>query len=132
MVKSNSAQIIDLSQFVDSRGVLSVIDNLSEVTFKPERIFIISKAIPGELRGRHAHKDCWQLLIPVGGDTTVTVFDGSTTVDFSLKSQTTALCVPPLNWVEFELNSNEASLVVLASAPYDANDYIFSKEELAG
>ena len=130
MVRPVSPWIIELSNSNDDRGLLAVLDKLDSVAFKVKRIFLISEVPEHTWRGKHAHKNCWQLLIPLGGNAEVNVVNSRESKQFLLKSSASALCVPPCNWVEFKLTSKESALIVLASEYYDPSDYIFTVEDL--
>jgi UDP-2-acetamido-3-amino-2,3-dideoxy-glucuronate N-acetyltransferase len=57
------------------------------------------------------------------------VDDGSQREEFILDSPNLGLYMPPMTWgVQYKYSSN-AILMVLASEPYDADDYIRNYEE---
>lgn len=95
-----------------------------DLPFVPNRVFVINDVPPLQKRGFHAHRECHQLLICVSGSLRVSVNDGSTAHDFYLDSPSHALYLPPMTWGEQSEYSKGAILLVLASHPYDAQDYI--------
>ena len=78
----------------------------------------------GEDRGAHAHKKCHQFLVAASGAFEVEVDDGTNKKTFSLNQPNLGLHVPPGIWAA-ELNFSSGSIcLVLASHPYQENDYI--------
>jgi dTDP-4-dehydrorhamnose 3,5-epimerase-like enzyme len=81
--------------------------------------------VPGrEVRGAHAHRECEQFLICVHGSVRVAVDDGENRAEVTLSDPTEGIYVPPLVWASQFRYSPDAVLLVLASHPYDAADYI--------
>ena len=110
--------------FIDRRGTLTVVDFDFSLPFVPRRMFIIQDVPESHFRGNHAHKQCHQLLICTRGNCRVMVDNGKSRADVLLDSCTVGLHVPPMTWgVQYQF-SNDAVLQVLASDPYDAEDYI--------
>jgi hypothetical protein len=52
------------------------------------------------------------------------------TQNFELKDKQFGLLVPPLNWLEFSLDTSEANLLVMASDYYSEDDYIYNLQEI--
>jgi dTDP-4-dehydrorhamnose 3,5-epimerase-like enzyme len=119
--------LIDYSSFDDSRGSLRVLDNLFEIAFIPQRIFMVSGIPDGVSRGAHAHKEAWQLLIAINGIVDVEVENSHYRFTYQLSPSDKALCVPPNNWLEFRTQNSNTSLVVLASTTFDENDYFYER-----
>ena len=121
---------LEMSSFSDERGVLTVLENFDLAPFSPKRIFYIN-SVPSTLkRGHHAHRKCWQLLLVLDGTALVNIKNKNSDFEYILRTNHNALYVPPLNWLEFELSSPEATLIVLASENFDSDDYIYELEEL--
>ena len=57
---------IDVPQFVDSRGRLSVLE-FDRLPFRPKRVFFVTDVPPGERRGGHSHSYGEQILICLSG-----------------------------------------------------------------
>jgi UDP-2-acetamido-3-amino-2,3-dideoxy-glucuronate N-acetyltransferase len=113
-----------LKRVKDMRGNLAVAECVSDIPFEPRRIFAIFGVPNREVRGEHAHKTLHQFLICVSGNCSVIVDDGGRRADVLLNSPGIGLHVGPLVWTTQYNYSPDAVLVVLASDPYDADDYI--------
>jgi len=109
---------------IDLRGSLSFAQLGSTLPFKPERYFIVFDVASKEIRGEHAHKELHQFLVCVKGSCSVLVDDGRTSEEILLDSPNRGIHVPPMIWSVQYKYSSDAVLLVLASAPYDADDYI--------
>jgi hypothetical protein len=57
-------ELLTFPSFSDHSGVLTVLDNIDLIPFKVSRFFTVS-AEKKTIRGKHAHKECSQLLISV-------------------------------------------------------------------
>jgi hypothetical protein len=77
-----------------------------------------------ETRGEHAHRECHQFLVCIRGSCSVVADDGTSREEFALADPWTALYLPPLTWGIQYRYSPDAALLVFASHPYDASDYI--------
>ncbi len=77
-----------------------------------------------ELRGAHAHRRCSQFLMAVKGSIHVIADDGARREAFVLDRPNLGLLLPPMVWGVQHRYSPDAVLLVLASDPYDAADYI--------
>ena len=100
-----------------------------QLPFPAERFFFVSKVPEGEPRGIHAHKQCHQFLVCVAGSVKAMVDDGDTRLVVTLDRPTVGLHMPPLTWGAQYDYSPDAVLLVLASHPYDADDYIHDYDE---
>ena len=118
-----------LESFEDSRGFLSVLP-FTELPFIPKRLFAVTPNLNLEPRGKHAHKNCWQLIIVTAGALKINYANNSTDETLNLVFGQ-ALLVPPWNWCEVIFESINSSFVVLASHLYDENDYITERPNSA-
>jgi UDP-2-acetamido-3-amino-2,3-dideoxy-glucuronate N-acetyltransferase len=113
------------SEASDLRGRLSSGEMPSDgVPFQPKRWFVVYDVPSREVRGEHAHRVCHQFLICVTGRVTVAVDDGERRTEVLLDHPTIGIYVPPLVWASQFRYDADAVLLVLASHPYDADDYI--------
>lgn len=119
---------IDLTAAGDGRGLLTAAQYPEEVPFVPVRVFIVTQSPSGTERGGHAHRACHQLLIAIAGTVVVEYDDEAGTGSVTLSDATTGLHIPPLAWAKQTYATEGASLVVLASHSYDADDYIDDRE----
>ena len=110
-------------------GYISVTEQLQLVPFEVKRIFWTYYTPESIVRGRHAHHITEQVLIAVAGRLTITteLADGSIQT-FRLEDPHVGLYVPPQAWHTMQY-SHSAVQLVLASAAYDAQDYIRDYDE---
>lgn len=113
-----------LRQVQDMRGDLCAAELGRELPFVVRRSFFIYNVPNAEVRGEHAHHQCEQFLIAVQGAVRVRVDDGRCREEFLLDSPGLGLHLPPLVWGTQYRYSEGAMLLVLASHPYDPDDYI--------
>ena len=111
---------IDLKTVKDSRGTLTVIDNI--LPYEVKRIYYIYNVT--ERRGGHRHKKCIQGLVSIKGKLEVFCDDGSEVQTYILNDPSKVLIIEPKDWHFMEKFSEDAVLLVLSSEHYDLNDYI--------
>jgi UDP-2-acetamido-3-amino-2,3-dideoxy-glucuronate N-acetyltransferase len=112
-----------------ARGNLTALELPEVVPFHVRRIFLVHHVSNSEVRGEHAHKKCWQLLISTTGTVTVDLSDGEMNETFILESPERGLLIPPLIWGTQRNFSSNAALLVLASEAFDPDDYLHSFQE---
>jgi hypothetical protein len=100
-----------------------------EFPFQPIRIFTIFDVPSREARGEHAHKSLHQLLVCIKGDCSLLVDDGLHREEILLNTPRIGVYLPPMIWAAQYNFSRDAVLLVLASAPYDPDDYIRDYEQ---
>jgi dTDP-4-dehydrorhamnose 3,5-epimerase-like enzyme len=116
-------KLFNLQQHVEDNGFLCVLQRGLNVDFDIRRVFAVS-ASQGEVRGKHAHRECSQILICVAGKILVTCQDGSKRSEYLLNNMKTALLIPPGIWATQEYLTNDALLIVLCDRDYEPEDYI--------
>ena len=114
-------RLIDFGRFADDRGLLIVGDHLP---FGARRIFTVQGVPDGADRGIHAHRSCEQLLVCMQGSVRAVVDDGVRAQEVLLDDPAVGLYMPALTWGTQRDYSDDALLLVLASDPYDVDDYI--------
>lgn len=119
-----------LPEFVDLRGQLSTGDLPSDgVPFSPQRWFLVYGVPSRHVRGEHAHRTCEQFLICVSGQVMVAVDDGRNRAEVLLDAPTVGIYVPAGIWASQFRYDSDAVLLVLASLPYDPDDYVRNYDE---
>ena len=108
----------------DLRGSLTVGEFANEIPFMPRRYFMVFGVPSKEVRGEHAHRECHQFLICVRGSCAVVADDGARRVEIPLDAPNHGIYLPPMTWGVQYKYSADALLLVFASHPYDASDYI--------
>ncbi|KAF0242753.1 MAG: FdtA/QdtA family cupin domain-containing protein [Leadbetterella sp.] len=119
------AYIINLVNFKDSRGELSVLDNVDKLLpFVIKRVFYIYK-VDESIRGGHRHHKTVQAAICISGKCAVLNDDGDKVEEFQLDSPTKCLILETKDWHKMYKFSEDAILLVFASTIFDASDYIY-------
>jgi UDP-2-acetamido-3-amino-2,3-dideoxy-glucuronate N-acetyltransferase len=116
--------IHQLPAFEDIRGRLVAAEMAKVLPFVPARFFLVHAVPSSEVRGEHAHRRCEQFLVCVKGSVHVLVDDGSTRQEIILDRPEIGIHIKPLVWGTQYKYSADAVLLVFASHPYDADDYI--------
>lgn len=112
-------------EFSDLRGRLTAGELPCEyVPFVPRRWFLVYDVPSREVRGEHAHRVCHQFLVCVSGQASVAVDDGERRGEVLLDGPTLGIYIPPLVWASQFRYGRDSVLLVLASHPYDPDDYI--------
>lgn len=122
---------IQLQVFDDkAHGLLSVGEQSKQIPFEIKRIYTIaSLQHPQSVRGQHAHKRLEQIIFCLRGAAELFVDDGAKSKVIPLARPDTGVYLPPGIWHEVRGFSDDPILLILASAPYDENDYIRNREE---
>jgi NDP-sugar pyrophosphorylase family protein len=113
----------------DSRGSLTVGEVPTEVPFAPARYFIVFDVPSLELRGEHAHRQCRQFLICLHGSCRVLLDDGQSRCEVTLDRPDMGVYMPEMIWGTQYRYSPDAVLLVFASRPYEAEDYLRSYDD---
>ncbi|HEY6083086.1 MAG TPA: FdtA/QdtA family cupin domain-containing protein [Chitinophagaceae bacterium] len=116
------AYIINLTTRSDKRGNLTVIEK--EIPFEIKRIFYIY-GVDDSVRGGHRHKTTVQAAICLHGSCVVSNNDGEEKEDYILDHPNKCLILETKDWHTMHHFTPDAVLLVLASTPFDAADYIF-------
>jgi len=131
--KVSPARIL-LRRAADERGSLAALEH-EDLPFLPVRTFIIYSVPVPSVRAQHAHLNCHQFLVCASGEITVETVgragDHSSAWrrTYQLDDPTDGLYIPPMNWTILSDFSDDAVLLVMASQPYDPDDYIRDYEE---
>lgn len=114
--------------YIDVRGSLGVIEG-ADLPFPVQRIYYLYDVPIGAVRGEHAHRKLEQLILCMHGRVEVTFNDGSSSQKFLLERPSQALHVRPGLWRSLRFLEAETIVCVLASRPYEPEDYIYTFEE---
>ena len=116
--------VLRLRCFPDADGLLTVGEFDGELPFEPRRVFFVSRVPAGALRADHAQRTGAQVLVAAHGRFAVDAYTATRPSSFVLHEPTSALHVPPGNWITCRDFSPDAVMLVLASDPYDRDDQI--------
>ncbi len=108
----------------DITGRIVVLDCAAQLPFAVKRVYWIHGMAQDERRGGHAHRALTQAVVAVTGRISFELDDGVHRTTHLLQRPNEYLIVPPGNWRDFTALEPGATLLVLASAPYDEADYI--------
>jgi UDP-2-acetamido-3-amino-2,3-dideoxy-glucuronate N-acetyltransferase len=126
----NGVYVHRFAEFTDFRGSLTAGEMPApHLPFTPRRWFLVYAVPSRELRGEHAHRECHQFLICVAGSVAVSVDDGEHRGEVVLDNPSIGIYVPPMVWGSQFRYEPDTVLLVLASHPYDAGDYIRDYED---
>lgn len=97
-----------------------------DAPFPIRRVFTIRAERDGLVGGRHAHRECSQLLVCLHGVVEVTCIadDPDRPLVFRLERPDQGLLVPPSIWAEQRYLGDQVVLMVLCDRGYEASDYI--------
>lgn len=116
--------ILHFTKIHNRAGNITPIQNGIEVPFDIKRVYYLYDVPGGESRGAHAHKTIEQIIIAASGSFDVTINDGKNKKTVSLNRPYMGLYLKQAIWRELHNFSSGAICLVLASALYDAEDYI--------
>ena len=120
----SGVRAIELPLVKDLRGSLAVAEFPEQLPFQPRRVFLVFDVPSRHIRGEHAHRSLWQLLICVRGGCSIVVDDGRRRAEVTLDRPSLGLLIPPMVWTSQYRHTTDSMLLVLASDQYDPNDYI--------
>ncbi|MDV6011626.1 FdtA/QdtA family cupin domain-containing protein [Haloechinothrix sp. LS1_15] len=125
----NPCRLIELPEYVDPRGRLSVVEADKDVAFDIKRVYYLYDLPNATVRGAHGHRELEQLVIALHGEFDVMVDDGYRQARFHLDRPSTGLYIGPMVWRDLLGFSSGAVGLVLASMHYDEADYYRDYEE---
>jgi len=125
----DNCEIIELPRRYDVRGSLTAIYSQEHVPFDIVRTYYLFDVPGGEVRGGHAHRLLQQLIVSVMGAFDVILDDGAHKKTVRLDRAYSGLYVPRMIWRELVNFSSGGICLVLASLPYDPDEYIRDYEE---
>lgn len=125
----NDVQLINLPKFLDARGNLSFVEELKHIPFEIKRTYWLYDVPGGEARGGHAYKNNEEFIIALSGSFDVILSDGKEIKSYTLNRSYYGLYVPKGLWREMNNFSTNSLALVLASTPFDGDDYVYDYEE---
>ena len=120
----HNCQLIELPKISERKGAITPLYNGVHVPFDIARVYYLYDVPGGESRGGHAHKVLQQLIVAVMGAFDVVLDDGNERRRIHLDRAYHGLCIKQMIWRELKNFSSGGICLVLASLPYDENDYI--------
>lgn len=121
-------ELITIPKINDPRGSIAVIEN-SVVPFEVKRVYYLFDVPSYARRGGHAHKEQFELLIPLSGSFNVVLKDGKSFELVTLNKPDIGLLIKSNVWRELENFSSGAVCLVLSSGIFNEADYIRNYDE---
>ena len=128
-LRVKGVSLVEAPLINDLRGSLSFGEIGSGLPFIPKRYFVVFGVPSKDVRGEHAHRTLEQFLICMHGSVSCVVDDGAQREELLLDTPKSGLYLPPMVWATQYKYSSDAVLLVFASQPYDAADYIRDYDE---
>jgi hypothetical protein len=125
----NKCKLIKIKGFPDNNGGLSVVESTIDIPFDIKRIYYLYDVKEHLTRGFHAHKELYQLYIPINGEFDVELDDGYSKKIFHLDDRNYGLFIKPITYRKLYNFSKGSICLVLASQLYSEDDYIRDYEE---
>ena len=119
-----NCDIIELKKINNRAGNISVVENDLSIPFKINRVYYIYDVPGGSDRGGHAHKTLEQYLVAVSGAFDIIIDDGRNKKSIRLDRPYIALHIKKGIWREMRNFTSGSVCMVMASLPYDNEDYI--------
>ena len=123
-MKHLDTTLISFTKITDLRGNLTVAQSFNNVPFDIKRVYWVYDVPGGECRGGHAHKACKEIVIALSGSFHLTVDNGAERKTVLLNHPYEGLLVDTDVWRTLDDFSSGAVCLVLASEPFDEDDYI--------
>ena len=116
--------IVEFPRIEDPRGNLTFVEQQVHIPFDISRVYWIYDVPGGKQRGGHAFKQQCECIIALSGSLDVFLDDGMAQRIVTLNRAYFGLYVPSMIWRRMQNFSTNAVAYVLASCPYDEQDYI--------
>jgi hypothetical protein len=114
--------------YKETNGTLTPFYINRNFPIKIKRFFLI-KGKKGQIRGKHAHKICNQLFVPVAGKVKLNILSPKKKIIYLDSNKNLGLFVPKLHWCEITFKSNNTALLVLCDYKYKKTEYITNIEK---
>lgn len=128
-LENGGIRIIQLPKIADQRGNLSFIEEQRHIPFAIERAYWLYDVPGGEIRGSHAFINTHEFIVALSGSFDVHLDDGKQKHTFTLNRSYMGLYVPNMVWRSIQNFSTNSLCLILASHPYNENEYIRSYEQ---
>lgn len=120
---------IKLPQIHDPRGDITFVEGHNHVPFDIARVYYLYNVPVDSQRGGHAHRELEQVLFALSGSFRVTTDTGNSKQEFWLRDPRKGLHISRMVWREMDSFCQGAVCMVLASRPYEEEDYYRDYDE---
>jgi hypothetical protein len=128
VIDMGSQRLIELPQRRDRRGNLTFIEGGDQVPFEIRRAYWIYEVPGGASRGGHAYRELEEMFIALSGSFDVVLDEVEKQRTVSLNRSYLGLYVPALVWRQLDNFSTNAVCLILASRPYEPEDYLYDRD----
>ena len=118
----DDCKIINLN-FNKSDPNIKLVNNI-DIPFEVKRIYYLYDIQNKSIRGEHAHKDLYQVIIGLNEGLKIKIDDGDNEKTFNLRNPNQGLLIVPGIWRSLTEFSSDSICLVLASELYSEDDYI--------
>ena len=122
-------RLIDLPKIIDTRGNLTVVEQMRQIPFDIARVYWTYDIPGGGRRGGHAHRTCQEVVVAVSGSFDVQLYNGREWETYHLNHPYQGLYIGTSIWRTLEDFSSGAVCLVLASELFDEDEYIYDMAE---
>ena len=122
-------RLIDLPKIIDTRGNLTVVEQMRQIPFDIARVYWTYDIPGGGCRGGHAHRSCQEVVVAVSGSFDVQLYNGREWETYHLNHPYQGLYIGTSIWRTLEDFSSGAVCLVLASELFDEDEYIYDMDE---
>ncbi|MGY6649090.1 sugar 3,4-ketoisomerase [Wenyingzhuangia sp. IMCC45574] len=116
-------EIVDIPKISDPRGNLAVIEG-GVFPLEIKRVYYLFDVPSDSYRGGHAHKQQYELLIPIAGSFDVLLDNGVEKQTVFMNKPTRGLLIKSMVWRELSNFSSGSICLVINSGLFDESDYI--------
>jgi hypothetical protein len=125
MPRIKRPSLIDLQSIPTTHeGSLGVVECEKLLPFEVKRVFFAFDMPGGTVRGQHANATLQEFFVCLSGAAVVETTSPAGSAKFTLDDRSKGLLIPPFNWITLTAETNDTTWLVLASAPYDADDQL--------
>ena len=121
--------IFILPKIADSRGNLSIIEEMKQIPFKIKRVYWIYDVPVGVERGGHAYRQNEEFIVALSGSFDVCLDNGKEKKVISLNRSYMGVYIPKGVWRVMNNFSTNSLALIVSSIDYDEKDYIMDYEE---
>ncbi len=120
----NNPKLLKLKKLVNSNGKIIVFEKSKKIDLNFKRVFTVFSN-KGSVRGKHAHKKCFQVLVCLYGSIEVTCeLQNKKKFVYILNKPDKGLVVYPMTWCTQKYKKNNSILLVACNKLFSEKDYI--------
>ena len=119
-------KLIDLRASDTGNGSLTMLQSGARgaIPFDIKKILLVQGMKPGDVRGKHAHRETQEVIVALRGGCDIAIDDGSTVHSVPLRGMSHALFLPPRVWRTLKNFDEGTVLLLIANQEYDEKEYV--------